>query len=649
MIAGRWRPFEDLMQVWQPSTRLPLADWAEKYFHLSPEYSATTGLIELEPWQRSLMNAYTDPQVYMLVVMAAVQMVKTLLLQISSAYEICEDPGPILFVGYKDDDAIKFSKERFGPMARDIDPLHARISPAKSRDPNNTIEHKRFPGGTIEFVGSLAPANLGRRTVRYLKFDEVDQYEASSGKQGHAVDLGIRRTIRYGSRRKIVVCSSPTIRGESKIGELFEGSDQRRGFVGCHHCGHEQILLWNQVLFDSKLSIAEASASARYCCVRCGELWTDSERRRNIRQAFTWRATSTEPFNGVAGFCISHLYSVLPLHSLALLTREWLESKNDRQRRKVFINTNLCELWEEEGERPDHEKVKERAEPFYIGRNRKLPEEVVFLMAGVDVQAKRLEVQVLGFGNDASGNVHTWTVDYVVIELFDGGNARMTSAEEYWDVWLKGLLEGSYAHPSGAELPIIAMAIDVGHNPEPVYRFAKKFPQPLWGPKGLEITSPRTVLCVRGLDSEHLNAIARVSEREAARTRQGPGKDLPIITLGTGFLKTELYSELLGRADLRRVHISAELSVDYFRGLVAEKRVVDSKGVVKWERIFPRNEPLDTWDYARGAFYCFKADRFGPAEWRVLRRRMKLPPAPWEKDPEKPKVPRPSTIDSPYL
>jgi len=645
-----YRPLDDLMKIWAPTERASLSDWAEANFALSPEYSAKSGLFD----------AYTDPDTYMVVLMTATQMVKTLFLQVTAAFDICEDPGPLLFVGYKDDDARKFAKERFEPMVRDIPALHAKISPAKSRDASNTTTHKKFRGGTIEFVGSLAPANLGRRTIRYLKFDEVDQYDQSSGKQGHAVDLGMRRTVKFGSRRKIIIASSPTIRGQSRIGQAYDESDRRKGFVGCHHCGVLQLLTWNQVIFDSSLHIADAAASARYQCAHCGESWTDQERRRNIHESFEWQPTNAlqDPsrggkFEGRAGFWISHLYSRDALHSLGGFTREWLESKNDRERRRVFINTDLAELWEEEGERPDHERLMARAEPYAMGADAPVHERVVFLMAGVDVQAKRLEIQVLGFGPDADGHLHIWVVDYRVIELFEGetSTARMTTAPQYWEA-MEGVLNSRYRHSSGGpDLPIIGMAIDVGHNPEPVYTFAKRFPQPTYGPLGLEIHTPRTVLCVRGYDTDSLNAIHRVTEREAARTRKGPGQDIPIITLGTGYLKTNLYAELMGRSDLKRVHMSAQLEEHYFRGVVSEKRVVSAKGEVSWEKIYPRNEPLDTFVYAWGGAHVLKVDRFDQSKWAVMRRKMgiaELQRADTKQDTARVKLPG-RVVPSPYL
>lgn len=646
---SRFASFLDIASLWAPSRRLSMSQWAEEHFFLSSEYSAKTGFIRLKSWQKGIFDAYSNPTTHTVVLMCATQMVKTLFLQVSSAFDICEDPGPILFVGYKDDDANKFSKERFAPMTRDIIPLGARISPAKSRDANNTVEHKRFPGGVIEFVGSLAPANLGRRTIRYLKFDEVDQYDLSSGGQGHAVDLGLRRTAHFGSRRKVILASSPTIKGRSRIGQAYDESDRRRGWVACHKCGNFQILLWNQVIFNSKLEIADAAASAFYECAHCNAAWTEQERLRNIAEAFEWRPAEGARFEGMAGFSINHLYSELLLHSLSNLTREWLESKHDRERRKVFINTDLAELWEEEGERPDWERIMAHSEIYRVGQDHALPEEVVFLMQGVDVQAKRLEVQTLGFGTDSTGAVHIWVVDYGVIELFEPtGEAKTTTALEYWDE-LGRRLDRQYAHPSGAKLPVIAMCVDVGHNADPVYTFAKRYPQPSYGPMGLEILSPRTVLCVRGFDKEHLSAIHRVTERETARLRKGAGHDLPIVTLGTGYLKTELYSELMGRSDLRRIHLSRDLSEPYFRGIVAEKRVQSAKGEISWDKIYPRNEPLDTWVYAKGGFYCFRADRFTKEQWNKLRRKFGIPEAVDEARRDKPAAKPGRTVASPYL
>ncbi len=646
--APTFAGLEDLTEIWAPPEKLSLSAWAEKHFYLSPEYSAKTNLLVLEPGQKEIFDAFTDPAVESIALMVATQMTKTIFLQVCAAYTIAEDPGPILIVSYKDSDAEKLSKERFTPMIRDIPKLRARVSPAKSRDANNTIDHKVFPGGTLDFVGSLSPANLARRTIRVLLMDEIDKYDVSAGHEGDPLDLAERRTVRYGSRRKIAWTCSPTIRGRSRIAFAYDGSDQRKPYISCHKCGKAQLLLWTQVKFNSKLAPAIAARGARYECIECGALWTDADRRRNIMETWEWRAHA--PFSKRAGFNMGHLHSTLPLHSMAELATKFLEAKGKPENLKVFVNTDLAELWEDEGERPEYEKVMGHAEDFEVGPNAMVPFEASCLTAGVDVQAKRLEIQVLAHGPGKDGALQIWTLDYQVIELVESsGQGKMTSAPEYWTELLR-LLDRTYVHASGVEIPIIAMSVDVGYNPEPVYTFARGYPQPTYSPQGLHLHSPRTVLCVRGMDSEQLNAIHRVTERETARQRKGPGADLQIITLGTGYLKQDLYSKLLGRADEKRIHLSRRLTEEYFRGLVAEKRVVSSKGAVEWQKVYPRNEPLDTWVYAMGAFAAFQADKFSPVQWAKLRKQLGLPEVPDDGSPKPPKrALRPRVIPSPYL
>jgi phage terminase large subunit GpA-like protein len=235
---------EDLPSAWLPTERLPLSQWAEENLILSPEYSARTGHLKLYPWQRAIFDSFTDPQTEQITIMCGTQLVKTLFIQAAIAYVIAVDPGPILAVQCKDEDAKKFSKERLSPMIRDTPLLRELVAEPKSRDSSNTIQHKKFPGGTIDLVGTMSPANLARRSIRYLFFDEVDRYLGSSGAEGDPVDLGIRRTVTYGSRAKVIMTCSPTIAGESRIAAAYEATDQRKPYVACHDCGTFQVLEW---------------------------------------------------------------------------------------------------------------------------------------------------------------------------------------------------------------------------------------------------------------------------------------------------------------------------------------------------------------------------------------------------------------------
>ena len=73
--------------------------------------------------------------------------------------------------------------------------------------------------------------------------------------------------------------------------------------------------------------------------------------------------------------------------------REFLEAKDRPELLQVFVNTVLGETFAVTGERVEAGPLVHRAEA-YDGES--LPDEVLVVTAGVDVQDDRLEVQLIG-------------------------------------------------------------------------------------------------------------------------------------------------------------------------------------------------------------------------------------------------------------
>jgi hypothetical protein len=167
-------------------------------------------------------------------------------------------------------------KDRFSPMARDTPCLSGRISDPKSRDGSNKILHKRFPGGHLTIVGANAPSGLASRPIRILLCDEVDRYPFSAGAEGDPVKLAKKRTVTFWNR-KIVLVSTPTIRGASRIETAYAESDQRQYWVPCPCCGTHQVLGWGQVRWESDGG-EHRPETARYHCVDCDAAWSDAQR-----------------------------------------------------------------------------------------------------------------------------------------------------------------------------------------------------------------------------------------------------------------------------------------------------------------------------------------------------------------------------------
>ncbi|MFD2089583.1 phage terminase large subunit family protein [Brevibacillus brevis] len=106
-------------------------------------------------------------------------------------------------------------------------------------------------------MGSNSPASLASRPIRILLVDELDRFEATS--EGDALDLARRRTATF-HNRKIVVASTPTIKGHSRIEQLYNNSSKGEWHLPCPKCEALQPLEWNRIIFDS--------VSMR--CLHCG-------------------------------------------------------------------------------------------------------------------------------------------------------------------------------------------------------------------------------------------------------------------------------------------------------------------------------------------------------------------------------------------
>jgi hypothetical protein len=233
------------LKVLTPPPELTISDWADANRRLSSEASAEPGRWRTSraEYQRGIMDAISDARVETVVVMSSSQTGKTEAQLCAVGYHIDRDPAPIMVVMPTERDAETWSKDRFSPMARDTPCLVGKIADPKSRDGTNKILHKRFPGGHLTIVGANAPSGLASRPIRLLFCDEVDRYPFSAGAEGDPVNLAKKRTVTFWNR-KIVLVSTPTIRGASRIETAYAESDQRQFRVPCPECGTEQVLRW---------------------------------------------------------------------------------------------------------------------------------------------------------------------------------------------------------------------------------------------------------------------------------------------------------------------------------------------------------------------------------------------------------------------
>ncbi len=529
---------------------------------LSRESSAEAGKWSTDraPYQRGMMRAISDPSTETIVFMTGAQIGKTEIINNAIGYYISQDPSPILVVQPTLDMSKMWSNDRLAPMLRDTPALKNAVKDPRSRDSGNTLLQKSFVGGYIAMVGANSPAGLASRPVRCVFFDEVDRFPHSAGTEGDPIDLGKKRTATFTYNRKIVMVSTPTNKGASRIELAYEESDQRQYYVPCHDCGHKQMLKWSQVQWEK-----DKPETANYICEGCGSVWDDADRYRAVR-AGEWVAQNPE--HKIAGFHLSGLYS--PWTPLADAARDFLVAKKSPETLRVFVNTFLAETWEDEGITVGDVDFQSREDNWGDA----VPDDIVVVTAGIDVQDDRLELEIVGWGRDEE----SWSLDYKTLY----GDP---STPHLWND-LDNILKAGYVTESGRQLGIRAATIDSGgHYTQAVYNFVR----PREG---------RRIFAIKGMGGEQRPLVSRP-------TKNNIGK-IKLFAIGTFPIKELIFSRLKVQSEgAGFCHFPAGRSDEYYQQLANSEKIV-----TKYQKGFPRrdfvktrtrNEALDCRVYAYAA------------------------------------------------
>lgn len=542
------------------------------------------------------MMAVTEPGVRKITVMGPTQLLKTELINNIVGYFVHQDPSPMIVMQPTGKMAEAWSKDRLDKMLRDTPALAGRVKDKRSRDSDNTILHKSFPGGHITAVGSNSPSDLAMRPVRIVLCDEVDKYPESAGKEGDPIKLIEERSDTFWNALAVRVCS-PTVQGRSRIEAEYELSDKRVFHGRCPHCDELDELSWENVKWNDE----DPEGTAAYVCSKCGTPWSEMDRLKAVSMG-TYVAQA--PFTGHAGFRCNKLAS--PWQPVSVLVRKWMEAKGSPEKLKTFVNTQLAETWVEKGEAPEYKRLYERRELYPINI---LQKGIVFLTAGADVQKDRIEVEVVGWGRDKQ----SWSVDYRVI-MGD------TATDKPWTE-LDKLLNESWATNGENRIQLRVLTVDSGFNTQHVYNWVRKHP------------SDR-VRAIKGSDSLQM-AFGQPKDTDVSRDGGKVRRATKVWPVGVSVIKSELYSWLKldaagddGKFSSGYCHFP-QYAEEYFKGLCAEqlmKKTLNGRTVYRWEKAYERNEPLDCRIYARAAASMFGMDRFVESDWNSLEGKSNAPP-----------------------
>lgn len=571
---------------WAPPPRLTVSEFCDR------ELVVTTGPLAgthwqtaFAPYQKGILDVFSEPGIEYAVVRGSSQFGKTSIAVAMVAYHVAHDPCPILIVEPTVDPMAKdFATNRLDPAIAASPILRETVSKKRAKDSSNTILAKTFRGGSLSIGGANSAASLAARSIRLLLLDEVDRYPPELPGEGSTINIALKRTAAYRGRRRIMLLSTPTLKG-APIDAWFRRGDQRRYYVPCPSCSHMHPLEWRNVHWTDA-----DPGTARLHCPACDHQ-IDEAQRVSILGSGEWRAEAAQPADAsIASFHIWEAYS--PFSSLREIVASFLRAREaqkggDQAEMHTWQNTTLGEPIEPEaGEGVEAHTLLSRIEPYPA----QVPAGACCLTLGIDVQDDRLEGLVLGWGPGEE----SWLVDR---QRLPGD----TSQPGPWAL-LDELLTRTYQHEGGTRLPILAACIDsAGHRTTNVYEWVRRQLQ----------TGQRRAFAIIGRDGQRPIVSAPSPKHWGANPRP-----VDLYTIGVDAAKALIVSRLsLAAPGPGYVHLpQADWADDDLVAQLTSERLVTryTKGVPvqEWRlvRRGQRNEMLDCYVYGLAALRLARVD-----------------------------------------
>lgn len=574
----------------KPLPKTSVSQWADNYRMLSSGISAEPGKWKTSraPYQKDIMNAFTEPGIHRVVVKSSSQIGKSDMMNNVIGRFAHLDPCAIMMIQPTIDMAQDYSKTRIAPMIRDTKVLNNLFYDVKSRDANNTILSKVFPGGRLIMCGANSPAGLASRPIRILLADEVDRFPDSAGTEGDPVDLAAKRMTTFWNSC-MGLFSTPTNEGTSRIDEEYLAGTQEEWQHKCLNCGEYHLLRHIDMTVDYK-EIKTPSGKktvivndVKWRCPHCGFSFSEKEMKQTPQKYISRNKDALK--NGIRSFFVNGFTS--PWMTWSKIMREWLEAKGDPEREKVITNTVFGESYKQKGAFEDEQIFLRRRESY----GAELPNGVLLLTAAIDTQDNRLEYEVVGWGKEEE----CWGIRKGIV--LGAPNQARTWKE------IDNILDKTYQFADGKGLKVVRTFIDSGgHYTSDVYNYCQK-------------NFHKQRFAIKGRGGPGIPLIYKIAKANNAKA--------PLILLGVDDGKQQIMDRLsINSPGPLYFHFPQDEGIKelsdrgyddlYFKGIISEhKKVYKRNGVLRevWETTKNvRNEPLDLRNYNLACMKSLKPD-----------------------------------------
>lgn len=564
-----------ILGLYRPPSDETVSQWADSKRIIAGKGAAEPGpwRTSRAPYQREVMDAFTQKGVHDIVAMFCAQVGKTDMVMNMIGRSVDLDPGPSLMVFPTEDDSLKFSKERLQPTIDATPVLAKKVFSGNG----STILQKNFPNGFISMVGAISPSGLKSRPIRYLFMDEVDGYPASAGLEGDPVSLASKRTQTFFNAVRAYM-STPTIKRTSRIYKLFLRGTREEWEIQCKHCGEYSHIVFEDILFDKELTGdngQEKEFEVTRVVWRCPKCRGEMEEHEAKRAPGKWVAYNPKALKrGIRSF---HLNSfVSPWAKWKEICKKFLDAKDDPEMLKTFYNLELGLPFERKETTNIPELMYLRREQY----NAEVPNGVLCITIGIDTQDNYLAYEVKGWGR----NEESWGIQYGIIP----GRADEDATWEMVDE----LLDRRWRLENGKTLKAAVSFMDCqGHFYDDVVERcnARRY---------------KRLYAIRGDNKDTGPLVHRTQSRK---------KGYLIFNLNVQAGKRAVLTNTsVPNPGPRYMHYPDDddsgYDEYYFKGLISEQiKIVQKRGVnvEQWEKVYERNEPLDVCNYARCAFKGF--------------------------------------------
>lgn len=566
-------------EVLQPPERLTVAQAAEKYRYLNnagayigPWMNRTVPML-VEP-----MNTAIAPEYHGLIYVGAAQSAKTDSLILNElVYKIKVDPMDTMLICPTNVSGRDFSMRRVDRMHEHSEDVGAML--IERADADNVFD-KHYKNGMLFTIGWPTRDQLAGKPIPWMLLTDRDRMDDDIEGDGEPFDLAMKRTTTFGSYAMTICESSPSRQVDPSIKwikktaheappakgilSLYNRGDRRRWYWPCPHCeeyfeGNFTMLTYAKQEGMSNLEVAE---TVRMECPRCK--WPiHPDDREEMNYWGVWvkdgqgvdksgRVFGPAPRTKIASFWQNGVSAVFNSWKNLVVTyldaNDAYERTGDESALIKFYNNDLAEPYKSKA--LEHIRLPEtlhaRADQLQEHQYRRVPENVRFLMALVDVQKNMWVVQVFGV-------LPGKPFDMVLIDRYDvrkslrtdgDGDAEWVKPHSHlddWDQLIPHVMEREYEldDDSGRFMRVKHTACDSGGR-EGVTTMAYNF----WRRLAADGMARRFTL-TKG-EAKPGEPRARVHYPDSSRkdSKAGARGDIPVLFFNTNILKDDLNGRL---------------------------------------------------------------------------------------------------------